>query len=365
MMRGRRKKHSSWLFAPALVATLSVSLVSLAQDSGAPPVTAPGEEAPMEELAQKHFDDGKAAVARGDWQAAYTSFRAGYAVQPHSAMVRALGDAAYHLGKSRDAAEYLALYLQKAPSSAPVGERAAAEQMLADAKTRVGSIRITAPAGAEVFVDKAFVGKAPLGRDVYVEPGNCEVEARAGDQYGQQRIVAASGVTSPVTLVYGIVAPPLPSSSASALPTSTAPGMVPASPPNAGVVIAGAAVGGAAIVAGAVLLGLSGGKASEEEKALADLKQAGGANICVGASPDPRCKTAIDAAGATDMFRNTGGWLVIGGAAVGAAAGLYQLLGGTPAHPATAARKGQSPPKFSAGAAITPQGGGGTLTVRW
>ncbi|MFO0587407.1 MAG: hypothetical protein U0441_07705 [Polyangiaceae bacterium] len=244
------------MFVPALVATLAAPLVSLAQDVGAPPnAPAAGEEAPMEELAQKHYDDGKAAAARGDWQAAYTSFRAGYAVQPHSSMVRALGDAAYHLGKSRDAAEYLALYLQKAPASAPVGERASAQQMLADAKTRVGAIQITAPPGAEVFVDKAFVGKAPLGRDVYVEPGNCEVEARAGDQYGQQRIVAASGVTSPVKLVYGIVAPPLPTATASGLPTSTGPVAPPLPPHNPALGIAGLAVGGAAIVAGAVLLG--------------------------------------------------------------------------------------------------------------
>lgn len=378
-MRGRRKKHSLWLpFVPALIAALGASHAVFAQDKGAPPTaSAPAEEAPMEELAQKHYEDGQAAVARGDFQAAYTSFRAGFAVQPHSQMIRALGDAAYHLGKSRDAAEFLALYLQKAPSTAPVGERAAAEQMLTDAKTRVGSLQITAPVGAEVFVDKAFVGKAPLDHQVYVEPGTCEIEARAGDQYGQQRIQTTKGTLSAVTLVFGIVAPPLPSASASAGPTGTAPKPPPPSGPNMGVVIAGAAVGGAAVVAGAVLMGLSAGKASDEQQAIADLRASGTTNVCVGNSPDPRCKAVIDAAASADLWRNAGGWLLIGGVAVGAATGLYALLTRPPSDPAAPnkdasaasdkgprkARGSVKPPEI--GAVITPQGGGGTLTVRW
>ncbi len=398
-MRGRGNKLRSWLFLPAILVALAAQGTGLAQDAGtgsptpptppAPssrPADAPAE-APMDELAQKHYDDGQAAAARGDWQAAYTSFRAGIAVQSHSQMVRALGDTAHHLGKFRDAAEYLALYLQKAPPTAPPAERAAAEKMLADAKTRVGTLAITAPAGAEIFVDKAFVGKAPLGREVFVEPGNCEVEARSGAEYGEQRIVAPMGASTSVTLVFGVVSPPPPpTASASAGPTASGAPLVPPAGPRTEIVIGGAALAGVSIVAGAVLLGLSAAKGADEEKARADLRATSQTNICLGTSPDPQCAAVKDAASAVDTFRSAGGWLVIGGVAVGAATGLYYLLTRAPAEGEGAgqalsgrpkqALSGRSRQSLSSGvrqslsrvqpsAVVTPQGGGGTLTVRW
>lgn len=378
-MRGRGIKLRSWLFLPALLVALAAPDTGLAQDAGTPPpAPAAGEEAPMEELAQKHYDDGQAAVAKGDFQAAYKSFRAGFAVEAHAKMVRALGDTAHHLGKFRDAAEYLALYLQKAPAGTPAAERAAAEKRLADAKTRVGSLAITAPPGAEIFVDKAFVGKAPLAGEVFVEPGNCEVEARSGAEYGQQRIVAQKGTPTAVTLVFGVVSPPLPpTASASAGPTGTGVPEGPPAGPRTEIVIGGAALAGAGIVAGAVLLGLSAVKASDEEKARKDLQGLGAVNVCVGASPRPECAAVKDAASSVDTFRNAGGWLVIGGALAGGATGLYYLLTQTPGAAREArqspSRDGrslsrdvrQSLSRVRAAAVVTPQGGGGTLTVRW
>lgn len=387
-MRGRGKKLRSWQFLPALLVALAAPDTGFAQDAGTPPqAAAAGEEAPMEELAQKHYDDGQAAVAKGDFQAAYKSFRAGFAVEPHSKMVRALGDTAHHLGKFRDAAEYLALYLQKAPAGTPAAERAAAEKMLADAKTRVGSLAITAPPGAEIFVDKAFVGKAPLRGEVFVEPGNCEVEARSGAEYGEQRIVAQKGAPTAVTLVFGVVSPPPPpTATASAGPTSTGAPAVPPEGPRTEVLIGGAALAGAGIVAGAVLLGLSAVKASDEEKARKDLRDLGTTNVCAGASPNALCATAKDAATSVDTFRNAGGWLMIGGVLAGGATGLYYLLTHSPAAPEGARAAGsrdvrlplsrdvrqslsrdvrQSLSRVRAAAVVTPQGGGGTLTVRW
>src|SRR4051812_8463329 len=106
-MRGGSPHRRTWLVVPALVLALAPSYPASAQSPADPPsdTATPAAEAPSEpddELARKHFQDGKAAGERGDWAAAYTSYRAGYAVQEHFTLLAVLGDAASHLGKFRD-----------------------------------------------------------------------------------------------------------------------------------------------------------------------------------------------------------------------------------------------------------------------
>ena len=195
-----------------------------------PPDDAPPADTPAhpiaDELARKHYEDGRAAADKGNWQAAYTSYRAAIAVQAHYLIHGALGEAAHHLGKDRDAAEYLALYLSKAPPDVPAATRDAAKSALADVRKRVATLAITAPDGAEVLVDRVLIGRAPIGREVFVEPGRREIEARVGDALGRQIVSADKGGTTSVTLVLGVVQAPDPK------PAPTPPPIVTTPPPR-------------------------------------------------------------------------------------------------------------------------------------
>jgi len=380
-MRGRGNKRSFRLPLPAalfLIGALSSPAASFAQDPPAgtaaptPSATESAGQPELDEVAQKHYTDGQAAASRGDWQAAYTSFRAGLAVQEHPLLVRALGDASYHLGKYREAAETLSIYLRTLPATAPDADRKAAEKMLADATTKVAVLAITAPVGAEIFVDNLFVGKAPIARDVFVEPGPCSVEARSGAERGQQTITAEKGARTAVTLIYGVVSPdPPPTATASARPTSTAP-VAPPEGPRKEIVLGGAIVTGAALVAGAVLLGLSSAKSAEEQQARIDLRRLGTKNLCA-KDPVPECAVVKDTAAAKDAFGSSGSALLIGGLAVGAATLTYFLIK-TYSNPSRDARQGASArgasprapsPSVDASLVVTPAGGLGLVNVRF
>jgi hypothetical protein len=367
-MRGGRSHPCAWLFALALAALCPPST---ARAQGAPPAdsaapapsdtataTPPPESAtePDDELARKHFEDGKAAADRGDWAAAYTSYRAGLAVQEHFTLLAALGDTATHLGKYRDAAEYSALYLQKAPAGVAPAARAAVQKIFDEAKTHVGSVTISAPAGSDVFVDHALVGKAPLGRDVYVEPGKCHVEARSGSQVGSLIARVEKGGSASVTVVLGVLAPPEPTASASAgkpLPTGTDSAGPPPGPRRE-FLIAGAAAVGAAAITGAVLFGLSVPKQSDEAALRDELVKLGKGNVCAPPNRDPRCDKALDTGRAYDTLVNTGAWFLIGAGAAAGATAIYYLVTRTPPSP-----------RVGAAVAVTPAGGGGSLSFRW
>jgi tetratricopeptide (TPR) repeat protein len=357
----------SWLFVPALGLVLAMPGAVHAQSAGPVPdgaagagdAAAPGED----DLARTHYDDGQAAAKKGDWQAAYTSYRAAYAIKEEVQTAGALGDAAQHLGKYRDAAEYLTLYLQKAPDTLPASARAAAEKALADASSRVARVTITAPAGAEIFVDHVIVGKAPLGREVFVEPGKREIEARSERETAKQTVAVEKGKSDTVTLVFGAPVGPGPSKTAepngSAGPGPLAPAATSSTTPPPGeprreVLVAGGAIAAGAAAVGAILLGVSRARAADEEALRNGLVQLGQGNVCAAAARDSRCDQVKDAAAGTDALTNTGAWLLLGAGAAAAVTGIYYLVTRRPADS-----------RVEAAAVVAPRGGGGTLSVRW
>lgn len=304
-------------------------------------------------LAGKHFDDGAAAGRRGDWQTAYASYRAALAVHEHPLILAALADVALRLGKDRDAAEYLALYLSKAPPDVPAATRDAAKSALADVRKRVATLAITAPDGAEVLVDRVLIGRAPIGREVFVEPGRREIEARAGDALGRQIVSADKGGTTSVTLVLGVVQAPDPKPAPTPPPIVTTPPKVhPPRDSGRDLLIAGASIGAGTALVGGVLLGVAGSKAAEEA-ALRDLLVGlGRGNVCLPPDRDPRCDQVKDAGRVVDVLGSTGSSLLIGGLAIGAATLVLHLV----------TRGAQNKP---AAAAMWPRGEGANFSVRW
>ncbi|WP_233561454.1 PEGA domain-containing protein [Sorangium cellulosum] len=107
-----------------------------------------------------------------------------------------LGNTEYKLRKYREAAQYLSFALRHWPLLKGVAKlKPNAEKWLAESRTQVGAVAVTvSTAGAEVLVDGKVVGRAPLEGEVFVEPGEHEVEARqAGYAPASQTVTVAKG----------------------------------------------------------------------------------------------------------------------------------------------------------------------------
>ncbi len=331
----------------------AVALLATAPAAAQTPEEPPAEPVhPLgDALAGKHFDDGVKAATNGDWPAAYTSFRAALAVREHPVLYQKLAEVAQRLDKHRDAAEYLTLYLLKAPDTEPAAKVDAAKRALAEVKKRVGTLTVTAPEGTDVLVDRVAVGRAPLAREVFVDPGRHEIEARTGDAVGRQIVTVEAGAAASVTLVLGVVPPPDPKPAAT-VPIFTPPPKVAPRDPARDLLIAGSSAGAAAALVGGVLLGVAASKSAEEgalRDVLVGLSQG---NVCLPPSRDPRCDQVKETGRAVDALTSTGSSLLLGGLAIGAASIVVYLVT-------------RDPKNKPAPAALAPRGQGTTFTVRW
>ncbi len=282
-----------------------------------------------DELARKHYEDGRNAASKGDWPAAYTSLRAAIAVSEHYLIYGALGETAQKLGKDRDSAEYLTLYLEKAPEAEPQEARNKAAATLTSVKARVGTLTITAPEGAELFVDQIFVGKAPLPRQIFVEPGKREVEAHFENKMAIQKVTLEKGGSSNVALT-----PNLPLTEARAKlkttpPKTPLPPLVPKSEPKdsrGDILTAGVVVSAGTAAVGGLLLGIGAAKSADEQALRDELVALKKGNVCLPTDRDSRCDQVKDNGRTADVLASTGSALFGGGIAIGAATLTYFLL---------------------------------------
>ncbi|WP_437715558.1 PEGA domain-containing protein [Sorangium sp. So ce448] len=114
-----------------------------------------------------------------------------------------LGNTKYQLKKHREAAQHLSFALRNWPLVKTVAKlKPTAEQRFAESRAQVGAVAVTVGvAGAEVLVDGKAVGRAPLEGEVFVEPGEHQVEARqVGYAPASQTVTVAKGATAAVTL---------------------------------------------------------------------------------------------------------------------------------------------------------------------
>lgn len=179
-------------------------------------------------------------------------------LQKHWQIVANLGSVELTLGMARDAAEHLAQALQMGP---PPKERQQIQELFDKARAAVGELTIGASvAGAEILVDGKVVGRAPLGRSIFVKPGERVIEARR-EKYssGRMRKTMEAGSAERITLTLlpeEIAAPQRAPLAASPLPDASsstcAPVIVRRS--SAGAAVMPAAVAG--LIGNAVALGI-------------------------------------------------------------------------------------------------------------
>lgn len=180
--------------------------------SFAGPVRAADDES---ERAEQAFKEGNRAFAAGDFHAAFSAYRAAWSLKQTFDIACNLGRTEVELSLARDAAEHLD-YCLRTFSVSSRGEVKDAYKRFRDLFARVRrevaalSVEVR-PAGAEITVDGASYGLAPLGHDIFLDPGAHRVRARLVGFRDDERSVAAepNGTLSvSLTLEHAPSAPP-------------------------------------------------------------------------------------------------------------------------------------------------------------
>jgi len=147
------------------------------------------------ERAEQAFKDGNRAFAAGDFHAAFAAYRAAWSLKQTFDIACNLGRTEVELSLARDAAEHLD-YCLRTFSVSSRGEVKDAYKRFRDLFARVRrevaalSVEVR-PAGAEITVDGASYGLAPLGHDIFLDPGSHRVRARLVGFRDEERTIAA------------------------------------------------------------------------------------------------------------------------------------------------------------------------------
>jgi hypothetical protein len=337
----------------ALLWSLAAALALHAGVSRAQAPAAGSKTAPPDALTEKTrqlYDEGRKAFAASHWAEAHASFLAAWKLTPHYQIAANLGTTEVLLGKHRDAAEHLSWYLREAPAVKAEARREA-EAQLKEALAKVGSITVeVAPAGAEVTVDGASVGKAPLASPVFLDPGEHEIAAKL-DGYASTRgsVTARAGA-------------------AGALSLRLEPAAAPASPgrsevqkgvggPDKRLVYTGLGVTGAAAGVGAVFGVLSLLRTGDADERYAEVRKEGGEYACSLGQRAAKCNALVDLYEDAAAFTKVS-WIGFGSAATAGAATLIYSWMATPP-------KAGEPARVQAIPLIARGGGGVVMTGAW
>ncbi|HVW27356.1 MAG TPA: hypothetical protein VHC69_18460 [Polyangiaceae bacterium] len=150
-----------------------------------------------------------------------------------------LGYVEYHLKNYGASARYTAFSLAHLPPHETMETQQRLRMAMDDLRARVGTLHvIVSEPGAEVRTDDVVFGTSPLPGDVYLDPGNYQIEARTSDdRIARQPVVVSAGATYDVQLMFS----PPPSAAPPATtapppeappPTNTARVVDPAPPPQ-------------------------------------------------------------------------------------------------------------------------------------
>ncbi|AUX40718.1 hypothetical protein SOCE26_021190 [Sorangium cellulosum] len=311
-----------------LLWTLSVAMSLLAPVAGAQPA-APRAEAQesdaLTDRARQLFEDGVKAAKAGKWADAHAAFLAAWSLKPHYQIASNLGVACLKVGKPRDAAEYLTRYLREAPAT-KVKERQLAEASLREARAKVAAITVqVAPEGAEVTVDGAIVGQAPLADPVFLDPGQHEVGAKLDGYEPQARsIAAAAGATETVLLELprkAEVAAVRPAPGPRVPPTSTGS----RDGRRTAILVGGGVATGVGAAAGVIFMVLSNSRAGEADELRGTLFE-NGRNKCVPTPQTVDCGKQRDTLDESTVYSNVAFWSFVGAGTVGLGTLLYGVV---------------------------------------
>lgn len=151
------------------------------------------------EMARERFQEGVEFYDKGEYQKARGAFLQAYSLKKHPAVLLNLAQSELRSGRSADAATHFALFLRENASADKI-ERQEAERGLAGAKAKIAEVTVDAKPGAEIFVDGAPEGRAPLGHTLYLTPGKHLFEARLAGSLDTQSTLLSAGQSTIVAI---------------------------------------------------------------------------------------------------------------------------------------------------------------------
>jgi hypothetical protein len=174
---------------------------------------AAGESDDDRKAAAKLFAEGHKAYVTGDYRHAAEAFEAAYRRAPRLPPLWNAARAWQKGGELVHAANLYAVYLRKAPPSAP--DRNSATSALRDLETKLGRLEVHAADFTELKLDGAAIDledQDPSSVVVYVSPGSHVVEGQHAGKSVQQTATAIGGSSVSVVLLAPkeIAAPPPP-----------------------------------------------------------------------------------------------------------------------------------------------------------
>ncbi|WP_437304024.1 hypothetical protein [Sorangium sp. So ce388] len=214
----------------------------------------------LERSADRAVAEGQLAKARDLWLQIWQ-------LEPSEKAACNVGQLAFRVADMPRAAEFLSLCLEKTP--APAGpearERYASRALdLARAKQEVGALTFAVPQGAQVSIDERPVGRAPLGREVFVAPGSHRVRAALDTAAKETAVEVRAGEARLVVIDLAAAAPaPTADRRRQAMPRAPAPPRLPAPAgqaapaeegPAAGLILAGGVATAGCVTLGAIFL---------------------------------------------------------------------------------------------------------------
>jgi tetratricopeptide (TPR) repeat protein len=289
-------------------------------------------DAPPSERASELFRRATKLYSASDLRAAEPLYEEAWRLRRSYDIASNYGALELDLDRPRRAAELLRFALDHAPSRDGWNERAAIEARLSRARQLVGAIVVRVSVeGAEVSVDGAPAGKAPLDAEVFVDPGEHVVAATLAG-YGEARITVRvdKGAEEHPTLVLQ----PIPAPRRSLAPA-----------------VAGGAISVIALGVGATLVGMAEAKRGDANALHGSIQAAGG--TC--AAPSSPCTSLHGATAAADTFGNAGVALLAVGGGLAAATVTYVLWPG--ARPRL-----EKAPDVRVSFSASPAGGGAAIT---
>jgi hypothetical protein len=322
-------RRGTALHAAFLCIGLTLSATSAAQSG--PPVDADTPQ--ISDRARQLYVDGMKAAEAKNWAVAHTAFLEAWKLGEHYQIAANLGSMEIKLGRYRDAAEHLAIYLRKAPQD-KVKDRMRAMAFYEEAKKKVGTVQVTVNVnGAEILVDDKVVALSPILDDIFVDPGPRSIKVRMqGYKPMETAIEASAGSTHqvPVTLAKaGDAAPPVmvPEEPPKPPPPPAEEPFKPARP----IVITGIAVGAVGILGGIIFTAVANGQASDAESRATSLRAesmqtTGNPYACATGVYAIECDKLRDLRSGQDTFGNLAVASFVTGIVAGAGTAVYALV---------------------------------------
>lgn len=150
---------------------------------------------PTTKQARARFQEGVDYFDKKQYDNARASFLQAYALKKHPAVLLNLAQSCLKGGHALEASKYFQQFLRES-SQITSAQRSDAESGLTDARSKIGRIDVSAPAGADVFIDKEEqrVGATPLSDSIDVDAGSHTVRIKKSDgTFESQTINVSAG----------------------------------------------------------------------------------------------------------------------------------------------------------------------------